>query len=223
MSEIAYIQKVKSDSYEMEVYIDPINKRLRIDDYRGNVEAIITRAEEIAVSLQKEKFIFIARQEHFHILIQHGFQCEAKVDGLFRGSDAYYFSKYYQEERRISKDWLMEDGIVQAAKNTTVSEIKIPKTYQLKKMEKRDAIHLSRLYQQVFKVYPTPLNDPEYIKKTIDDWNNLLWFFIPWRISKLCGGRTKLFLLSCRVNGLCNASSTPEIRFNEKSPANIRR
>ncbi len=169
MSEIAYIQKVKSDSYEMEVYIDPINKRLRIDDYRGNVEAIITRAEEIAVSLQKEKFIFIARQEHFHILIQHGFQCEAKVDGLFRGSDAYYFSKYYQEERRISKDWLMEDGIVQAAKNTTVSEIKIPKTYQLKKMEKRDAIHLSRLYQQVFKVYPTPLNDPEYIKKTIDD------------------------------------------------------
>lgn len=62
----------------------------------------------------------------------------------------------------------MEDRILQAVKNTSASEVKVPKSYQLKKMEKGDAIHLSRLYQQVFKIYPTPLNDPEYIKKTMD-------------------------------------------------------
>lgn len=169
MSKVAYTQIVKGNFYEMEVYIDPFNKRLRIDDYRGNVAAIVTKAEEMAISLQKEKLIFLTRQEHFTVLVERGFQCEAKVDGYFRSSDAYYFSKYYQEERRFSKNWLMEDGILQAAKDTTPSKVKIPKTYQLKKMEKNEAIHLSQLYRQVFNIYPTPLNDHEYIKKTMDD------------------------------------------------------
>ncbi|WP_338469549.1 putative beta-lysine N-acetyltransferase [Niallia sp. XMNu-256] len=185
MSELAYVQLVNGNSYELEVYIDPINKRIRIDDYRGNVKAVVSKAEEIISFLKKEKLIFIARKEHFPILLQHGFQCEALVEGYFRGSDAYYFSKYYHDDRRQSKNWLMEDKILHAVKNTSESEIKIPSHYQLLGMEKNDAKHLSQLYQKVFKIYPTPLHDPEYIKKTMDEGTRYYGF--------LCDGE----LVSC--------------------------
>ena len=171
MQNEASVQQINGNFYDMKVINDPLNKRLRIDDYRGDVCKVINMAEEMAVRSQREKLIFISRQEHFDLLLQKGFQCEAKVDGFFRGSDAYYFAKYYQEARRNSKDWVREDGILQSVLclNDHVSIDILPNHYQLKKMEKSDCLPLSRIYKQVFKVYPTPLHDPNYIEKTMED------------------------------------------------------
>lgn len=38
-------------------------------------------------------------------------------------------------------------------------------TYHCRKADESDAIQLAQLYGKVFEIYPTPMNDPEYVKK----------------------------------------------------------
>jgi beta-lysine N6-acetyltransferase len=166
----AYIQTFNEDKYTVDVFIDPINKRVRIEDYRGDISSILSKIEEVTSKVGAEKLIFICRSEHFIALQEYGLQCEAIVDHFYRGSHAYYFTKYYQEERRNSQHWLMEDQILEHVKQLSraTKKVQAPDHYKLMKVNKGDVEKLAELYKRVFQIYPTPLHDPEYISKTID-------------------------------------------------------
>lgn len=155
----------------MELYIDPYNHRIRIDDYRGNVQHVIENAEDIAIELKVEKVIIIAKMEHFALLLESAYQCEAMVDHFFRGSDAYFFTKYFSENRKQSDQWMNEDKMFQSVKSMekTINKVdlQIPLLYELKKIATSDAERLAKLYQEVFQLYPTPMHDPSYIRKTM--------------------------------------------------------
>jgi len=202
MSDIAHIELISGNFFEMEVWVDPINKRLRIDDYRGDIATIIAKAEEMMTQFHKEKLIIIGRQEHFNDFLQFGFQCEAMVDGFFRGSDAYYFTKYFEAQRKISPSWIVEDGIIHNVQNLPALNRKtdIPNNYTLRKMEKTDAVSLSSLYKEVFQIYPTPLHDPDYIQKTMDNGTVYYGF--------ICDGNI-VSCASAEINSFyCNAELT---------------
>ena len=93
------------------------------------------------------------------------------MDGFFRGSDAFYFTKYYVVQRRNSHHCVEEDRILDRVRHLTKTGTNtiIPKNYCMRKMEKTDTIALSQLYKEVFTIYPTPLHNPDYIKKTMDN------------------------------------------------------
>jgi putative beta-lysine N-acetyltransferase len=166
----AYRQMISSDHCIMDVYFDPYNKRIRVDDYRGNVSQMIEKAEEKVLALRAEKLIIIARREDFPVFLESGYLCEAMVDRFFHGSDAYYFSKYFVEERKLSHQWLKEDAIVRNVGSLTRNTVTItpPQEYALVKINQADAENLADLYKKVFQIYPVPLHDPDYIKKTIE-------------------------------------------------------
>lgn len=166
----AYIQKIKMEDYFLEVYIDPFNKRVRVEDYRGNVEVMIKKVEELVNRHKAEKCIILARGEHFRIFLEKAFQVEAMVDHFFKGDPAFYFTKYYTQERKENPLWLTEDRIIQKITELEGSTIKqrFPSTYKLKKLNKTDCEPLAILYQNVFQIYPTPLQNPDYIEKTME-------------------------------------------------------
>ena len=93
------------------------------------------------------------------------------MDGFFRGSDAFYFTKYYVVERRNSNHCVEEDRILERVRHLkkTGTNITILKNYYMRKMEITDSLALSQLYKEVFTIYPTPLHNPDYIKKTMDN------------------------------------------------------
>jgi beta-lysine N6-acetyltransferase len=167
-SSTIYIQE---DRLFMEVYQDPFNKRIRIDDYRGSIELIIEKSEEIAHKHQVEKLIFKARSEDYFSLIERGLLPEAVVDHYFLGSTAYFFSKFYTAERKRNDHWITEDGIIHSIYQLQGSAERgnLPHEYYLRKADESCAEELSALYRQVFQIYPTPLHDPEYVKKTIKE------------------------------------------------------
>lgn len=179
MNQTASWVKIQEDKYYMEVYLDPFNKRLRVDDYRGNSNLVLAKAEEIAQKNQAEKLIFKARAEDFLLFFEKGLQPEAIVDRYFLGSDAHFFSKYYTPERKKNDHWITEDGIIQIIYqlDTKVDIVAPPKEYVLKKADESCAVGLSALYRQVFQIYPTPLHDPEYIKKTMKEGTIYYAFF----------------------------------------------
>lgn len=162
---------INGDDYWLEVYFDPFNKRVRIDDFLGNVQKIIQKAEAAAEETGAEKLIVKVRYENINDFLVHGFGCEAKLDRYFLGSDMYFFSKYYQQDRMVNDRWISEDQIIKGVYllQQQGKENREKKDVVIRKAGIEDTVKLSELYREVFPIYPTPLNNPDYIGKTMED------------------------------------------------------
>ncbi|WP_019241862.1 MULTISPECIES: putative beta-lysine N-acetyltransferase [Bacillus] len=168
---------------------DDYNKRIRIDEYYGNIDSVLNSAEEHVVASNCEKLIFKARQEDFQTLLSRNFVLEAKVDKYYLGSDMYFFCKYYTSDRRKSDYWAEEDYLLENIYNN--KEKQKPKAsidqYTLKICDETDADYLAELYSSVFKIYPVPLNNPEYIKKCMRSGSVYMGFWHNGKImSSVC-------------------------------------
>ncbi|MBP2241233.1 putative beta-lysine N-acetyltransferase [Cytobacillus eiseniae] len=171
MNTIADQVLIKNNKFTADIYIDSFNKRIRIDDLQGDISLVIKKAEEMIGEHKAEKLIIKGRKEHYLRLIESGFQMEAVIDQYFLGSTLYFFTKYYTNERHTSTEWLTEDQIVTNVLQLDRNRFEVlpPSDYQLKMCTHEDAEALAVLYGKVFQIYPTPLNDPQYIRKTLDD------------------------------------------------------
>jgi len=182
-------------SYFLEVYLDPFNKRIRVDDYRGNTRLILEKAEELVLQHHAEKLIIKGRSEDFLLFFEKGLQPEAVVDRYFLGSDAHFFSKFYTPDRKRNDHWITEDGMIHSIYqlDTTVEKTYPPKEYQIKKADESCAEELSALYNTVFQIYPTPLHDPEYVKKTIQEGTIYYVFFHQGKIVSAASAEINAF------------------------------
>ncbi|MFJ7725683.1 putative beta-lysine N-acetyltransferase [Neobacillus sp. NPDC097160] len=195
MNQMASTIFLEESSYFLEVYLDPFNKRIRVDDYRGNTRLLLEKAEELVLEHQAEKLIMKARSEDFHLFFEKGLQPEAVVDRYFLGSDAHFFSKFYTPDRKRNDHWITEDGMIHSIYqlNTTVEKTYPPKEYELKKADESCAVELSTLYKQVFQIYPTPLHDPEYVKKTMQEGTIYYVFFHQGKIVSAASAEINTF------------------------------
>jgi len=179
MNQTTSIIFLQNDHYLLEIYLDPFNKRIRVDDYRGNTKLLMEKVEELVLDHKTEKLIVKVRREDYFTFLEKGLQPEAVVDRYFLGSDAYFFSKFYTPERKRNDHWVIEDGMIHSIYqlDTTVQKAFPPKEYELRKADASCAEELAALYRQVFQIYPTPLHDPEYIKKTMNEGTIYYAFF----------------------------------------------
>jgi beta-lysine N6-acetyltransferase len=163
--------EVSQKGFWLQVYDDPFNKRIRLDDYYGDVEAVVRYAEELMKETKREKLIIKVRGEHFQAFLEHGYVCESMIDEYFLGSNMFFLTKYFDAERMRNDHWVTEDQIIDSINQMAISLDSIipPSQYQLKKVDETDAEQLAILYRSVFQVYPTPLHDADYIKETIND------------------------------------------------------
>lgn len=169
MNEDTYSLNIQKKDYIIEVFIDPFNKRIRVDDYRGNVRKVLIHMERVAKEQQVEKMIVKAKQSDKLIFIEKGFTLEGIIDNYFLGSPCFFFTKYFTLERRLNNYFLEEDKImtdIYQLTNNPQTAIP-PKQYMLKQATEDDVEKLASLYEKVFEIYPTPLNDPAYIKRTM--------------------------------------------------------
>jgi beta-lysine N6-acetyltransferase len=150
------------------VYVDLFNKRIRVDDYRGNVEDLITWIEQAGKERGIEKLIVKLRWEHHAIALAKGFVLEAIVPGYYHGSDMFFFSKFLRSDRRSSDLWTKEDEIVASVISDGTPPMKKEINGVIRRATKSDAYNLSSLYKEVFQIYPVPLHDSSYIEKSID-------------------------------------------------------
>jgi beta-lysine N6-acetyltransferase len=171
LDQSAKLFEVAEKGYWLQVYDDPFNKRIRVDDYYGDLEGVVLYVEELMKNLKREKLIFKGRAEHFLALLERGYLCESMIDDYFLGSNMYFLTKYFDSERMQNDHWMTEDQIVKSINQMKISPdmIRPPSQYHLKKVDAEDAKQLAILYQSVFQVYPTPLHDENYIKETIKD------------------------------------------------------
>jgi beta-lysine N6-acetyltransferase len=162
-------EEINKETFHMKVTKDHFNQRLKVEDYRGNIKLIASYVDNLSLENKYAKAIVKTRAEDVPYLLQKGFIFEAVFTRYFNGSDAVAMTKYYEPTRRNSDKWIKEDEIL---KNVSVltknaSSSSIPENFKLRKATVKDAVHLAKLYSKVFEIYPTPLNNPDYIKEVM--------------------------------------------------------
>ncbi|WHX98952.1 putative beta-lysine N-acetyltransferase [Neobacillus sp. DY30] len=195
MNQSAATMIIEESNFFLEMYLDPFNKRIRIDDYRGNLQLLLEKVEELAHKHQVEKLIMKARSEDFLPLFEKGLQPEAVVDRYFLGSHAHFFSKFYTIERKKNNHWITEDAMIKSIYqlDSTTDKPYPPNQYELKKANESCAEELSELYREVFQIYPTPLHDPEYVKKTMKEGTVYYVFFHQGKIVSAASAEVNSF------------------------------
>ncbi len=164
------VLQLKNDSFYLSAYQDYYNKRLKIEDFRGNMEEIIHTINRLSEQTHVEKVIVKARIESVEPLIEKGFLLEAKVPGYFLGGDGYFLCKYKNSDRYQSGKWCEEDGILDGVWNKEgQQQVSLDQGLSLRMADRKDAPLLSTFYQSVFPIYPVPIEDPEYIIEQMND------------------------------------------------------
>lgn len=162
-------KNIQSSQYTIELYLDYFNERLRVDDYRGNMTMILQELERIVRQHAFKKVIVFTRPEHWQFLLTKGFELEAMIKGFFNGTDNFIMTAYKDIGRRTSKYWIKEDDLLYTIQSNERKreEANPPSMYHIRKATLQDASNLAQLYGEVFAVYPTPMNDTDYVSKII--------------------------------------------------------
>ncbi|HDR7295639.1 TPA: putative beta-lysine N-acetyltransferase [Bacillus cytotoxicus] len=161
--------KEQTKYYTVEGVLDYFNKRVRVDHYTGNVEYIRQTIEELAKKHSFTKCIIKGKGEHVSAWLSFGFLLEATIPHYFQGHDAYFLVKYLRNERRNSIEWENEDQILNGVREKRGVDKQVPTTFILRKATEDDAEQLANVFGRVFEIYPTPLNQVDYVKQTMKE------------------------------------------------------
>ncbi|MGR3764722.1 putative beta-lysine N-acetyltransferase [Rossellomorea sp. NS-SX7] len=161
-------ETIKQSTFSASVYRDGVNKRIRVDDVRGNLPSLLTHLETESGFDQCEKLIIKAREYQFKILLEMGYVHEGEVTHYFNGDTAHFMSKFMKDERRASSYWCDEDAILSSVQKLRRQPHEKIAEQSIQLAEAGHAEELAHLYQKVFQLYPVPLHDPEYIRDAMN-------------------------------------------------------
>ncbi len=159
--------EIKTNTARISVYTDSFNKRIRIDDYEGDqqeVQKLILRS----VPDWAEKIIVKARESELAFFQSQNFLKEAFIKGYFNGKDMHFLVSYRSPERSQNPKHPEEQQMLDQLLKEEIPADE-PETHDVTLATLNDADELTTLYSSIFKVYPTPLNNAEHIKKTMEE------------------------------------------------------
>ncbi|MGD7051173.1 putative beta-lysine N-acetyltransferase [Sutcliffiella horikoshii] len=161
--------RIKNQAIYVDAYEDYYNKRLKVDDFRGNIKQIIETIEEWSKQPFVEKVIIKSRPEHLSTLMERGFLLEASVPGYFLGGDGYFLCKYRKVDRYNSDRWCEEDSILDTVwQKKNQKDVMLDSNLTLRVAKISDAQALSQFYKDVFPIYPVPIEDPNFIMEQME-------------------------------------------------------
>ncbi len=155
---------------------------MKLDE--DDLPQIITHMHELAGQGGYSKiFTKIPASAGMHFK-QNGYRIEAVVPDFYNGrEDGLFMARYYQADRMNDTDFEQIQAVKAACgekKFRQSNEIDPNLEYRL--ATSHDCPRMSELYRQVFKSYPFPIDDPEYLRRTMDE--NVVYAGI-WENEKL--------------------------------------
>ncbi|NMH70399.1 putative beta-lysine N-acetyltransferase (plasmid) [Cytobacillus spongiae] len=157
---------IKQPKLEAVVYKDEYNRRLRVDEFRGNAGLLWEYIKRQTGSNLYEKVIIKSKWDQSLFFLERGFILEGGVKGYFDGDRVLFLSNFLTNERRNSSYWRDEDVILQTVQALESHEVPCSKPISVATEE--HVSQLADLYREVFKLYPVPLHNPEYVKQSME-------------------------------------------------------
>ncbi|MVX65359.1 putative beta-lysine N-acetyltransferase [Clostridium chromiireducens] len=152
-------------------FVDLTNKRLKILNLNTISLQTLKRIIHFASKLHLGKVICNCDTESFETLINAGFTQEGKIDGYFKGKDAFCMSYFINSDRKICSNFTQKNLLVKECLNirNTYVYSKINPVYQIRTATENDISEMIKLFSTVFLTYPTPIYNEEYLRQTMND------------------------------------------------------
>jgi putative beta-lysine N-acetyltransferase len=148
-------------------YIDEINRRLVIRAYdRTAIPSLIDQSITLSLSHNLEKIWLWSFPEDTSVFMDYGFTLEGilEINTLDRPSAslAFYLTPYRNKTYRKKE----EDALLIQAMSLPAKPLAdLPQEFSTILLGEKDCGIISTLLRQVFVIYPTPVDNPEYLRK----------------------------------------------------------
>lgn len=155
-----------------DLVIDQQNRRVKLHLYdRARIGEYDALLKHTAAESDATKIIVYGKKAEVPQWLSLGYRHEGTIDGFFQGENAHMLACYLTEERATSvAPELAEDILaLSLSKAGTGDEKPVPPGYRIREATEGDAEELARLYARVFATYPTPMDDPSYVRKTMQE------------------------------------------------------
>jgi putative beta-lysine N-acetyltransferase len=163
-------ERIQGDGFVADVLVSDLNARVEVRSYRAeDPTAMATALQRRAVEADVEKVFIKARSSHQQALEAAGMCAEATIDGYFDGRPAVVLSRFFSDNRRRQPAAREQEEILAEinARKADLSLGPMPEGYLLVRARHEDAVDLGELYGNVFRSYPFPIDDPEYLLSTM--------------------------------------------------------
>lgn len=144
------------------VYLMKLNK----NDFPG----IIDKINQLGKTYSYTKFFCKVPFWASPLFIADGFIVEAQIPFFYNNKvDVFFMSKFVNHARLMNLEYSkfndLSGELISYHENS--NKLEVPSKYQIKHLQKDDADEIGMLYKKVFKSYPFPIYDPEYIRSTM--------------------------------------------------------
>lgn len=155
-----------------DILVDQGNRRIIF--YQYDEENLVDCLETIGKDEgghQIEKVSVYANEGDANLLEDLDLTLEGKIDGFFNGEDAFIYSHFINPDRRVSHFREEQKQIIRMAqdKYSGIEKLELPKDFQLRNANSSDVVEMANVFTKVFKTYPTPMDEPSYIKKVMKE------------------------------------------------------
>jgi len=150
------------------IYLMKLDER----DYPG----ILKHMDTLAASNRYTKIFAKIPPFALDGFLNDGYAIEATIPGFFnRQEDAYFLGKFLDPARKIERFPEKVKDIVQTAvSKPPIRRLPIPEGMVFQMASPADAEAIATVYREVFETYPFPIQDPEYIRRTMNE--NFIYF-----------------------------------------------
>lgn len=164
------LTRVEEEGYYFQVHNDHTNQRLWVFDYRVyDHVAFAAHLSQHAYAQEFSKIIIPSREEDTAPLAAAGFFGEGRAEGFFRGHDAHFLVLYLQPERQESPLLAEELEMLAEIQQRPRKKLSAPDPgFRFRTATTGDIPELAWLFGTVFSSYPTPVNDPAYLKLSME-------------------------------------------------------
>jgi len=147
--------------------IDEINKRLVIRKYdRNAISKLIKQSQAVCLKHQLEKIWLWAFPEDTAVFLDSGYRLEGTLETSSFDKPSVSLAFYLTPSRKITPKKDEEDALLQQIMSSPLKSLpQLTTDYSIRLLHEEDCIAISALLSKVFATYPTPMDNPEYVKK----------------------------------------------------------
>ncbi|WP_026889437.1 putative beta-lysine N-acetyltransferase [Clostridium beijerinckii] len=153
------------------ILVDLPNKRIKIIDLNAISMQNLKRIIYFASKQHLSKIICNCDTKSFETFINAGFNSEGKINGYFKGNDAFCMSYFISSDRKVCSNFARKELLIKECHNVrnTYAHQKNNLGYLIRNATKNDIKEMIDLFSTVFLTYPSPIYDEEYLKQTMND------------------------------------------------------
>lgn len=192
--------------------VEPISRRIKIYALPSpsTIESSIKYLKDLGRTKNCDKLLFYLTEDEIKLL--DPFECEREgfIGGFFRGKDAHIYSIFLNPDRKKTVAPKEEERVMELVESDNKQTgSNLPDGYVMRQATETDAPRMARLYDTVFKSYPTPINDPDFI---INLMNNNVFFTVVKKDLEIVSACSADLLPAFNAAEMTDCATLPEHR-----------